>query len=137
MMNTFIGYERSKIVAALSLVFAISGSLVLTGCATPPEAPSREIQAAELAITNAEKARVADYASPALGEAREKLAGARRAVNDENMVLAKRLAEQARLDADLATARAAVARAGIVNDEMEKSTETIKQEMNRNPGVKP
>ncbi len=136
-MNRFIEYQRSKIAAALPLFLVISGSLVLTGCATPPEAPSHEIQAAELAIANAEQARVADYASPELGEAREKLAGARSAVNVENMVLAKRLAEQARLDADLATARAAVARAGIVNDEMQQSTETIKQEMDRNPGVKP
>lgn len=136
-MKRFIRYERSKIAVALSLLLALSGSLVLTGCATPPEAPSHEIQAAEQAITTAEQARVADYASPELGEAREKLAGAHSAVNAENMVLAKRLAEQARLDADLATAKAAVARAGVVNDEMEQSTETIKQEMDRNPGVKP
>lgn len=136
-MKRFIECRKPKAGTALCLSLVTAGSLVLAGCASPAEAPSHEIQAAESAITNAERARVADYASPELGEAREKLAGAHAAVSEKNMVLAKRLAEQARLDADLATARAAVARAGIVNEEMERSTETIKQEMERNPGVQP
>lgn len=122
----------------LALLSAASvGLLALTACAAAPVPPSQELQAAEMAITSAEQARVADYASPELGQAREKLAAAQRAVNEENMILASRLAEQARLDAELATAKAAVARAGTVNDEMEKSTTVIKQEMQRNPGAQP
>jgi hypothetical protein len=50
------------------------------------------------------------------------------------MVLAQRLAEQSRVDAELASARAEAARAGVVNDEMRKSIDTLKQEMQRNTG---
>jgi len=132
-MSSSISEKKSAIrfsAAALSL-------LVLTACASTPKPPSQELQAAEMAITTAEQARVADYASPELGEARQKLTSARDAVQAKDMVLAQRLAEQSRLDAELATAKAGVAKAKVVNDEMEKGTDTIKQEMQRNPGVQP
>lgn len=109
--------------------------LLLAACASMPP-PTAELQAAETAITNAEQARVADYASPELTAAREKLAAARSAVEQENMTLAQRLAEQSRLDAELAAAKAAAAKSIAVNDEMRKSTESLRQEMQRNPGVK-
>ena len=97
--------------------------------------PTQALQAAELAIANAEKARVADYASPELSQARDKLASARTAVEQEQMEMALYLVEQSRVDADLASAKAEVVKAKTVNDEMKKSIETLKQEMQRNPGV--
>ena len=109
--------------------------LALAACASKPLPPTEALQAAEQAISSAEKARVADYASPELGMARDKLAAARTAVEKEEMVLAQRLAEQSRVDADLATAKAEVAKAKLVNDEMKKSTESLKQEMQRNTGA--
>jgi hypothetical protein len=109
--------------------------LVLTACATEPLPPDQELQAAALAITSAEQARVADYASPELGEAREKLAAANAAAQQKNMVDAKRLAEQSRLDAELATAKAEAIKAKTVNDEMKKGTESLQQEMQRNTGL--
>ncbi len=114
---------------SLLLLLSLTG---LAACSSPP--PDQELQAAELSITNAEKARVADYASPELGEARNKLAAARAAVNEGDMEDAKRLAEQARVNADLATAKAAAAKAAVVNTEMQDSTETLKTEMDRNQG---
>lgn len=119
----------------LRTVFAAVGLLALTACATEPLPPDQELQAAALAITNAEQARVADYASPELGEAREKLAAANAAAQQKNMVDAKRLAEQSRLDAELATAKAEAIKAKTVNDEMKKGTESLKQEMQRNTGL--
>jgi hypothetical protein len=50
------------------------------------------------------------------------------------MVLAQRLAEQTRVDAELAAAKAEAARAEIVNAEMRKSIDTLKHEMQRNTG---
>jgi hypothetical protein len=113
---------------------AMSGMLLLAACASTPP-PTQALQAAELAIGNAEQARVADYASPELSEAREKMAAAKAAVHEENMEKAQRLAEQARVDAELALAKSGTGRANTVNDEMRKSTETIKQEMQRNTGA--
>lgn len=119
----------------LRSVFAAAGLIVLTACAAEPLPPDQELQAAALAITNAEQARVADYASPELGEAREKLAAANAASQQKNMVDAKRLAEQSRLDAELATAKAEAIKAKTVNDEMKKGTESLQQEMQRNTGL--
>ena len=120
---------------SLRLPTALAGLFVLAACASVPKPPTEALQAAEQAIANAEKARVADYASPELGEAREKLTAARSAVEKEQMELAQRLAEQSRADAELASAKAEVAKAKTVNDEMQKSTNTLKQEMQRNPGA--
>lgn len=119
----------------LRLASAIVGTLTLAACASVPPAPTQELQAAEMAIANAEKARVADYAAPELGEARDKLAAARVAVQQEQMVRAQQLAEQSRVDADLAAAKSSAVRAKTVNDEMIKSTDAMKQEMQRNPGA--
>lgn len=126
---------RSK--SALRIAFAITGALALTACSSGPRPPNEALQAADQAIESAEQARVADYASPELGIAREKLNDARLAVQREDMELAQRLAEQSRVAAELALAQAQASKATVVNDEMKKSTKTIKQEMQRNPGVNP
>jgi multidrug efflux pump subunit AcrA (membrane-fusion protein) len=118
----------------LRLATATAGLLMLAACATVPQPPMAELQAAELAIADAERARVADYASAELSEARAKLRAAQSAVQKENMVQAMRLAEQSRVDAELASARAEAARAKVVNDEMLKSIDAMKQEMQRNTG---
>jgi hypothetical protein len=124
-------YRFSTMCSSTAVAFAC---LFLAACASTPP-PTQQITAAEVAIGNAEQARVADYASPELTAAREKLTAARAAVVKEDMKTAKRLAEQAALEADLATAKLNAAKAKTVNDEMLKSTSVIKQEMQRNPGV--
>jgi hypothetical protein len=124
-------FRFSTVCSSTVVVFAC---LFLAACASTPP-PTQQITAAEVAIGNAEQARVADYASPELTAAREKLTAARAAVVKEDMKTAKRLAEQAALEADLATAKLNAAKAKTVNDEMLKSTSVIKQEMQRNPGV--
>jgi hypothetical protein len=50
---------------------AVSAAIVLlmTACAAAPVPPTNELLAAQAAIESAEQARVADYASPELGEA--------------------------------------------------------------------
>lgn len=83
----------------------LMGLLLLTACASAPP-PNQALQAAEQAIATAEQARVADYASPELSEARDKLAASREAIQQKNMVLAQRLADESRADAQLASAKA-------------------------------
>jgi hypothetical protein len=51
------------------------------------------------------------------------------------MVLGQRLAEQSRANAELASAKAEALKAKAVNDEMRRSTDTLKQEMQRNTGA--
>ena len=109
--------------------------LLLSSCASTP-APTEAVNAAELAIATAEQARVADYAAPELGEAREYLTSAKIAVAKKEMIEARRFAEKARINADYAVARANAEKAKSVNEQMQESISTLKQEMQRNTGVK-
>lgn len=129
MIRSIINGKSAPRLAMLALSAA-----VLSACSSPPKAPDQALQAAELAIATAEQARVADYASPELGEAREKLTAARTAVARQEMLSAARYAEQSRADAELATAKAEAAKAQAVNDQLHKSVDTLEQELQRNSG---
>lgn len=115
-------------------VLAVAGLLALVACASAPVPPTQQLQAAEMAITTAEQQGVAEYASADLNQAREKLATARVAVQQENMVVAQRLADESRVSAELASAKAEMLKAEAVNDEMQRSIDTLEQEMLRNTG---
>ena len=117
------------------LAAAMITLVMLSACASAPLPPTAELQAAESAIADADRAGVADYALPELTEAREKMNAARIAVQDKEMNLALRLAEQSRVDAELASAKTELAKAQAVNDQMLKSIEILKEEMQRNTGA--
>ena len=128
---------RNQAVPFLRLLASVAGLLTLAACASAPPAPTHALQAAETAITSAEQARVADYASIELNEARENLAAARKAVQDKDMARAERLAEQSRVNAELASANARLIRARAINEEAQRSVDVLKQEMQRGPGARP
>lgn len=129
------GIRASPTFALVTLV-ALVGALALSACASTPQPPTQALQAAESAIATAEQARVADYASAELTLAREKLTAARGAVRNEEMLQAEYLAEESRVHAELASARAEEIKAKAVNDEMQKSIDTLKQEMRRVTGAR-
>jgi hypothetical protein len=135
-MNNIIFSRKVKrnLGAVLRVSTIIAGFTFLVACASNPKAPTEELQAADLAIANADQAGVVQYASPELAEAREKLAAARVAVQQKKMDFAQRLAEEARADAELATAKGEAAKAAAVNDELRKNNHVLKQELNRKIG---
>lgn len=112
------------------------GILMLAACASTPQPPLQELQAADLAISRAEQASVAEYASLELNQAREKVAAARVAVQEEDMIGARQLAEESLVSAELASARTEMLRAREVNDDMQRSIDTLNQEMLRNTGTR-
>lgn len=122
---------RSNLFTYCSLAFS---AVVLAACASTPP-PNSQITAAETAIAHAEQAQVTDYASPELVEARKNLADAKAEVSDKNMTRAARLAQKAQLNAELATAKTAAVKAKEVNVELQKSTNVIQQELQRNEGA--
>lgn len=127
---------RTTPTALLPFIAAAAGLLALAGCVTAPLAPTAALQAASDAIGNAEQARAAEHAATDLAQARTELAAANLAVEREQMLTALYRAEESRASAELATARAEAARAEAVNAEMRRSTEVLKQEMQRNPGAR-
>jgi hypothetical protein len=120
--------------SSLHITLVSVSLLTLAACAAEPRPPTAALDAADQAIAVADKARVADSSAPDLSEAREKIAAARSAVQQKQMVTAQRLAEQSRVDAELALARIEAGKAKTVNAEMMKSNDSLNQEMQRNTG---
>jgi hypothetical protein len=112
---------------------ALTGVLLIAACASTPP-PTANLEAAQLAISNADRAEAGKYAAGELDAARTKLTSADTAVTKRQMIVAERLADESRAQAEFASAKTAAAKAQAVNDEMKKSTATLIQEMQRNSG---
>jgi hypothetical protein len=127
---------KMKLSLASSL-FTLAGALALAACASAPPAPNDALQAADIAVGNAQKDRAADYAPLEMKSAQDKLAAARatkQPADDDSVALSRRLAEEARLDAELASAKAQLAKADAVNGELKKNSDTLRQEVQRGSG---
>jgi uncharacterized membrane protein YeaQ/YmgE (transglycosylase-associated protein family) len=111
---------------------SLAGTLMLFGaCASTPPAPESALDAARVAISNAEKAEAGQFAGAELGEARQKLTLADNAVRDEDMVAGERLARESQVQAELASARTAAAKAASVNEQLGRGAEALAEEMQR------
>jgi PBP1b-binding outer membrane lipoprotein LpoB len=117
----------------LRVATVLAGALIITACASTP-APTAQLQAAQQAIAAAERTDASRHAAAELGAAQAKLASANTAVHAREMDAAARLADESRVEAELAAARTASVKARMVNDEMKRSTGTLIDEMQRNTG---
>src|SRR5688572_20440093 len=110
----------------------LAGLLMLVAaCASTPPVPDSALDAARVAISNAEKAEAGQFAGAELGEAREKLAQADTAVRNEDMVTGERFARESQVQAELASARTAAAKAASVNEQLGRGAEALAEEMQR------
>src|SRR5215470_4116561 len=91
-----------------SSVLIVCGALGITGCSAtrPPEAA---VAQAQLAVRQAAESKAPLYAPSEFRVAQEKSQDAQRAMSAEEYTLARRLAEQAVTDAQLAQTRASAA----------------------------
>ena len=128
MNMTFRATPKLRLFIAAGLIGAL---MFVAACASTPSAPDSALDAAKVAISNAERADANRYAGAELGEAREKLALAESAVRKESMILAEQLAQQSRVQAELASAKTAAAKAAEVNREMERDADALTEEMRR------
>lgn len=129
-MERMINFQR-----AWRMVVLASLAGLLAACASTPQRPTAALQSARQAISNAEEARAGEHAPLELRKARDRLAAANDAVDSDNMLAAERLAEEAAVLAELAFARSEMLTARRVNDELERTTEMFKEELQRKPGV--
>ncbi|MEO6078882.1 MAG: DUF4398 domain-containing protein [Steroidobacteraceae bacterium] len=130
MPSSFLSCSHPGFRSAASL----AALLALAACASAPPAPTASLVDARSAVGNAEKAGAGQYAAAELGEARDKLAAADAAVLQKNMLVAQRMADQSRVEADLATAKTGEAKAFAVNDEMKQGNKALVEELQRKGG---
>jgi hypothetical protein len=110
----------------VSLVCVVLG---MVGCAGKP--PLANLSQAELAVQEADTKTASQYAPLELKTAREQLAEAKRAMDDEEYDEARRLADQALVNAQLAEAKAGAEKARLAAAELQKSIQTLRTEVQR------
>ena len=122
---------KEKKLSIRSLAVASATILtVATGCSTV-DPPKAQIAAADLAIQDATKSRAPEFAPLELRMARDKLDAAQRAMNKEEYSHARRLAEEALVDAELAEAKASSEAARKAASDLQQSLETLRREAER------
>ena len=102
----------------------------LGACASVPP-PESQMGKADLALRKAEQADAAHYAPLEMRVARTKLEAARAAMREEENLEARRLAEQAKLDALLAEATAQTAQRQEATDTIRADIEALRVEAER------
>ena len=107
---------------------AIGIALSLAACAGTP-APEAEMARADLAVNQAEDAAAATHAPGPYALAQDKLERAHEAVADGDNLEARRLAEQAAVDAELAEAQARSAVARQNAQELRANIETFREDV--------
>jgi len=108
--------------------------LFTAGCAVTLPAPTAALSAAQQAITNAERSDAQSYAGVELNDARRRLQLAESSVRKEEMIEAERLADEAKIAAELASAVTETSKALESNQELSRSVQALKEEMRRTGG---
>lgn len=115
----------------LHLLSAASAGLLLVACASQDLRPTEAIARAENSISQADQAGARRYDPAALDSSRQKLAAAKSAGEKGDEELALQLAQQAELEAEMATAKGRTAEANKAADEVRASTEALRGESAR------
>jgi hypothetical protein len=108
----------------------IFSMMVTTGCSVA-RSPVAQVAQAELAVAQAAQSKAPIYASTDLRIAREKMVSAQQAMVVDDHEDARRLAEQAVIDAQLAQARATASEAQQNAEEVRKTITTLRSEAYR------
>jgi hypothetical protein len=112
------------------LLAVAAASLALAACASLPP-PQGEVANADLALRKAEAVNAAEVAPLDARLAREKLQSAQLAMQKGRHLEARRDAEQAEVDALVASARARSARAQRAEEEIRRDIEALRSEAER------
>lgn len=111
-------------------VVAVGAAIFMAGCASTP-APTEQMILAKNAVSDANSAGGNEFAPVQLKSAMEKMAGAERAMGAKDYVLARQLAEQAQVDAQLAAATARSAKAQKAANVVQEDSRVLRQEIDR------
>jgi hypothetical protein len=120
---------RLKVLSVLTAL-TTAGSLALGGCASTP-APLEQMAVADAAVKRANNASTVESAPAELAVAVAKLNSARDAQNAKDYERARRLAEQAEVDAQVAEVRAQSVRQRKAAQESQDAARALREEIGR------
>lgn len=126
-MKNFYHKQSYKIRMVTVTIFA---AICLVGCQSIPP-PIDQMATSKSAINNALSAGGNEFAPLQLKSAMEKMETAERAMAEKNYVIARRLAEQAQVDAELAEATARSGKAKKAAEALQDSSRVLRQEIQR------
>jgi len=109
---------------------AIAALFALAGCASTP-APTEQMAVSKAAVSNASSAGGNEFAPLQFKAALDKMDDAERAMIKKDYVLARKLAEQAEVDAQLAGAMARSAKSKKAADTLQEDSRVLRQEIDR------
>ncbi|OQW69765.1 MAG: hypothetical protein BVN35_18760 [Proteobacteria bacterium ST_bin11] len=115
-----------RMIQGLSLVVV----LLAAGCASIP-APTEQIAVSKAAVDSASSAGGNEFAPAALRSAMEKMDAAERAMTREEYLVARQLAEQAQVDAQLAASTARSVKAQKAAGALQEGNRVLRDELNR------
>lgn len=110
---------------------ALAGGLIigLAACAGPGSRPDSQLQTAKSSIQHAESTNARKYELVMLNQARNKVADARDLMDKEQYPQARRLLEQAAVDAQLASARSETEKARSAVDEINRNIKSLQAKL--------
>ena len=121
--------QMKDAVRTLSVAAAALG--LMAGCASTP-APTEQMALSRAALDTALSAGGNEYAPLQLQAAMNKMDAAEKALTKEDYAEARKLAEQAEIDANLASAMARSAKAQKASEAVQDDIRVIRQEIERN-----
>lgn len=121
--------HRNKLSTLMGSACLVLG-LSVCGCSAVGP-PKESIAAAELAVKEANKSKTLEYAPLELRMATDKLDAAKRDMNEKKYTEARRLAEEALVDAQAAEAKAGSEDARRAASDLRQSLETLRREAQR------
>ena len=127
-MKKIDGLRSNQLLRKISVTAA--AAFFISGCASIP-APTEQLAVSKVAVDSANSAGGNEFAPVQLKSSMEKMDAAEQAMTAEDYVLARRLAEQAQVDAQLAAATARSAKAQKAASALQEDNRVLRQEIFR------
>ena len=112
-------------------VIPLTAAVIAFGGCSSVKPPTGTVSQAQLAIRQADQSKASQYAPVELSKAREKFNDAEKAMRNEDYIKARRLSEQALVDARLAEVKAESETARQNAAELQKTIQTLRTEAER------
>ncbi|MDO9139135.1 MAG: DUF4398 domain-containing protein [Methylobacter sp.] len=128
-MKNSYRFRQIQLIRGIGLTVAVAA--VTVGCASLPP-PTEQMAMSKLTVSNAGSAGGSEFAPLQLKSALDKMDAAERAMAKEDYLNARQLAEQAQVDAELASVMARSAKAQKAAGALREGIRVLRQEIDRN-----